>query len=467
MYFLRRFLGRHIAYPLVLTLKSARRRAGWRPVRRFRQFQALARAEPHVWQAFRSRQLQIALSHALREMPYYRPLASGLAPLVRSDPMRALAEFPILTKRELQEHERELLAEHPPPGGRHLHHTSGSTGEPTRLWHDNRRDAIRVLASYRDKAYSGWRPGDPVALIEGPRALFWTLGRLRRALNWLGQTYVGLNVHDMSPATNRSFLARLERHGPVVLRGIASGVDEFASFVEAEGLTERARALRLRAAITSNEKLYPHQRQRIERVFGCKVFDLYGTNEMLVVAMECSAHDGLHVSADSVIVEIVDDDGRPVPRGESGRIVVTDPWNLGFSLLRYDLGDVGHYLPDDGPCPCGVTFPKIAPVEGRRAHFFTRPDGTRFHGSYFRRLVCDLPGVRQFRIVQEALDEVVILLDGDRALIEPRLPELAAKAPPGMHVRAEFCDELPRSAAGKRLCIVSRLEDTRPAPAGT
>ncbi len=456
---IRRWVGRHVAYPLMLTAKSVRRRAGWRPMRQLRRFQELARAEPREWREFRDRQLRIALENALRHIPLYRPLASRLLARVRDDPMGALRQFPILSKRERQEREDELLADYVPPGGRHSSHTGGSTGHPTRFWHDHRRDAIRLLGAYRDKMYTGWRPGDPVALIEGTRAMFWMQSLLRRALNRLGGTYIGLHVHRINAELVRHFLERLERHRPVVIRGITSAVDECARFIEADGLEGRTRGLKLRGVITSCEKLYPHQRERIERVFGTRVFDLYGSNEMGVIATECSVHQGLHVSADSLAVEIVDDDGHPVPRGESGRIVVTDPWNLGFSLIRYDLDDVGRYLPDDGPCPCGVTFPRLAPVEGTTMHFFTMPDGTRFHGSYFAHVIYDHAGVRQFRIVQEVLDEVVIQLVGDREAIEPWLPEVLELAPPGMRVRIEFHDELPLTAAGKRIYYISRLPD--------
>lgn len=455
---LRRLIARHIAYPLALTVNSVRRGAGLRPMALFRRLERMARAEPPVWQAFRNRQLRVALENALRHIPFYRDVASDLLPLVEDDPMAALRQFPVLTKRDFQEHEKELLADYEPRGGRYRYNTSGSTGEPTRFWLDRRRARVRLLGAYRDKGYLGWRPGDPGALIEVPGGFFWKHSRLRRWLTRLAPTYVGLNVHEMNPETNRHFLEQLERLRPVLIRGIASGLDEYARFLESEGLDARARALGLRGIITMSEQLLPWYRESIERVFGTRVFDMFGSNEVGVVALECSAHRGLHVAADMVVVEILDDAGRPLPPGESGRIVVTDPWNMGFSLIRVDLGDVAHYLPDEDACPCGVTFPRLGAIEGRRVDFIALPDGRRIHGFHFMGYLNSIEGLREYRIVQETTDELVIRLVGDREAIEPQLGPLHKGTPPGLRLRFEYCEELPRTARGKRLLVISHVQ---------
>ncbi len=455
----RHWLGRRIAFPLFMTVKSVQRRAGWRPVRQLRRFEALARAEPRVWREFRDRQLGRCLASALRHIPYYQPLADDLLPEVERDPMTALRQFPILTKRTMQEQEEALLAEPDavPRGGRHESGTGGSTGEPTRFWHDHRRDGFRLVIGFRQKTLTGWQPGEPGALIESQRAQFWTISRVRRALNWLGNSYVGLNVHGMRPAANRAFLERMERQGPFYLRGIASGVHAYAQFLEAEGLADRARGLGLRAILSTCEPIFPPMRERIERVFGTRVFDLYACNEMGAIAVECPAHHGLHVAADTLVLEVLDEAGRPVPRGERGRIVCTDPWTLGASMIRIDVGDVGRYLLDDEPCPCGVTLPRLAPVEGRSIDFLTLPDGRRIWGTEFSKHLHTFPGVRQFRVEQDVPEEFRVLLVGDRSVIEPRLGELRAKAPPGVTLRVEFRERIPLTEAGKRLTVVSRV----------
>jgi phenylacetate-CoA ligase len=458
---LRRWVSCHVAYPLMLTWMSARRGGTWRPMRRLRELDALSRAEPRAWQAFRDEQLRRCLANALEHIPLYRGLPADLRELVRDNPMQALRQFPIVTKRDMQERGQELLADYEPPGGRATSWTSGSTGQPTQYWVDRRRWPVRFLAGFRDKTRLGWHPGDPGALIEVPSALFWERPRFRRVLNRLGSTYLGLNVHAMTPDSARAFLETMERHRPVYIRGIASGVDEYAGLLEAQGLEGRARGLGLRAITTCCEKLYPPHRERIERVFGTRVFDLYGCNEFGPMAMECSEHNGLHVAADTLVLEIVDTAGQPLPPGQNGRIVVTDPWNLGFALIRIDLGDVGSYLADERPCPCGVTFPRIAPVDGRQMDFIALPDGRRVHGLHFAGHLHKAKGVRQYRFVQERPDELALFIVGDPVAAEPQLAKVRGVTPPGMRLRIEFVDELPRTDRGKRLFVVSRMSQDR------
>jgi phenylacetate-CoA ligase len=187
------------------------------------------------------------------------------------------------------------------------------------------------------------------------------------------------------------------------------------------------------------------------------VFDLYGSNETGVMAMECRAHEGLHVAADTLVVEILDDEGRPLPAGQSGRIVVTDPWNLGFALIRLDLGDMGCYLPAPAPCSCGVTFPRLAPVEGRRIDFLVLPDGRRMHGLHLAGHLNKAQGVRWYRFVQVAPDEVVLHVVGDPQAAEPQLAKVRKSVPDGLRLRIEFCDDLPRTERGKRILVFSHV----------
>jgi len=383
--------------------------------------------------------------------------------------MDALREFPILTKRLQQEHEGELFARDVDRRRMHIKYTGGSTGEPTRFWQDWCRDMVRELGAYRDEMYTGWRPGEGTGLIWYRETGWpWESSFLYRLMNAVAKAYVALNPFQMTPERMWEFLNLLERYRPVILRCETSAVYEFARFLEEERLTDRARALRLRGVVCSCENVYTFQRECIERLFGCKVFSLYGSREMHVVAMECAAHNGLHISADNVVVEILDDEGNPVPPGETGRIVVTDLWNLGFALIRYDLGDLGYFLREDKePCPCGVTFPRLGGIVGRTLDFFTLKDGSRIYGLHFIHLLYGFPGVRKYQIVQETLDEFTLLIVGDRKLVEKGLPDLLKKFPAGVKVNVRFCDEIPLTVGGKRHYVISRVGLQEVASGGT
>ncbi len=428
------------------------------PLSQLRLFKRLSRSAPPVWTKFKDHRLSLVLSHALREIPFFGDLSRGLEELAREQPMEALRLFPVLRKREQQENGDRLMARGVHGGRIHAKRTSGSTGEPTRFWHDHSRDAIRLLGTYRDKMYTGWRPGDAVALIDSSLGMFWRTTPVYRFLNALSGTYMGLNTQHMTREGNEAFLRLLERRRPPFLRCIASAAYEFARCIEVDDAIDRARRLNMRAVICSCETLYPFQRECIEHVFGCRVFNLYGSREMDVIAMECAAHRGLHVSADNVLVEVLDESDQPVRAGQRGRIVVTDLWNLGFGLIRYDLGDEGSYLaPDEEPCPCGVTFPRLAGVEGCITDFLALRDGTRSHGGSLAGEILSVPGVRGLKIVQETVDDFRLWIVGDSELVVGKAEELMHKFAPEARVRVCFCDEIPRTRGGKRAFVVSNV----------
>jgi phenylacetate-coenzyme A ligase PaaK-like adenylate-forming protein len=120
--------------------------------------------------------------------------------------------------------------------------------------------------------------------------------------------------------------------------------------------------LHLGAVWTGGETLGAACRQVLAQTFGCAVRDTYGASECLEIAGECS-HGALHLHADWVILEAVDDRGRPVREGECGAgVLLTNLANRVLPIVRYELGDRVRFVP--GPCACGSTLPMIE-VQGR------------------------------------------------------------------------------------------------------
>src|SRR5262249_55637025 len=136
---------------------------------------------------------------------------------------------------------------------------------------------------------------------------------------------------------------------------------------------------RPRAMITSAEVLTPDERDLLEEVFCCPVFNRYGCREVGVIASECPAHRGMHVMAEGLYLEI-ERDGRPAAPGGPGCLLLTDPLNLAMPLIRYRVGDVGSW--DEGPCPCGRGLPRLKEVAGRVTDFLVGGDGRLVSGAF-------------------------------------------------------------------------------------
>lgn len=108
----------------------------------------------------------------------------------------------------------------------------------------------------------------------------------------------------------------------------------------------------LRRALVSGDACPDEVLRQCEGILGTKLFPHYGSREMaLGGAITCPAHEGMHLRENHVIAEIVDDDGRVLPSGEYGELVITTIGMEAMPLIRYRTGDYTRILPDT--CPCG------------------------------------------------------------------------------------------------------------------
>ena len=213
----------------------------------------------------------------------------------------------------------------------------------------------------------------------------------------------------------------------------------------------------IRVAFVTSERLYPEQREQIARTFGCRVANGYGGRDAGFIAHECPA-GGMHVTAEDIIVEIVDGEGTPQPPGAAGEIVVTHLATGSFPFIRYRTGDVG--VLDDSICTCGRGLPLIKEIQGRTTDFVVAKDGTVMHGLALVYVVRDLPGIVKFKIVQESVDYTKVLLvagaDFDRGNAARIRTAMAQRLGAGVTIDVEFVDDIPAEASGKYRYVVSK-----------
>jgi len=213
----------------------------------------------------------------------------------------------------------------------------------------------------------------------------------------------------------------------------------------------RAGLARLRQARTIGETLPGTLRQRCRDLLGADIADVYSSQEVGVIAAECPRASGYHVMAESVVVEILDDQDRPCAPGMAGRVVVTDLHNFATPLIRYDLRDIAEA---GSPCPCGRGLPSLSRTVGRQRSLLRLPDGRRFWpltGAYSYRGIAP---VRQYQVVQRSLERVTLRLSVERPLTpgeESALAELLVRflGHPFAVDFEYFADGIPRGRGGK------------------
>ena len=214
--------------------------------------------------------------------------------------------------------------------------------------------------------------------------------------------------------------------------------------------------------ICGAEPLLPGDREILHQAFGPAVFETYGNREVMLIATECEEHEGLHVQAENLVVEVVvrggnTDGTRPAAPGEIGEVVVTDLHNLAMPFIRYATGDLATAA-DASPCRCGRGLPRIASVEGRTSDLLEDGDGRQVSGIALMTLFVDLaPAVRQFQAVQRRDRSLTVRVvpspkfdDSSRMRIHRHCEHYL----PGVPVTIDVVDAIDPGPAGKRRFVL-------------
>ena len=305
-----------------------------------------------------------------------------------------LSRIPALTKRDIQDHGREIEAKGFPAEKRMRNQTGGSTGSPLQFFVDRERFDSRKASTYRHNLWAGLRPGDWQITLWGSRLdQELTETRWDRIRNKIIDRTVMLNTSGITDTDWLRLIAEVRRTKPRVMVAYAQAAVLFGSYLRQHEIQD----VQFDSIITTAEMLLPGQHDSSQEItFGGKVFNRYGCREVSVIASECQFHHGMHVNSEALFVEIESDLARP---GKTGRILVTDLLNYSMPLIRYEIGDLGAWEGDQN-CPCGRHLPLLAEIQGRTTDFLVLTGGRQISGPALTLAVSDMADVRQVQFVQ-------------------------------------------------------------------
>jgi len=403
-------------------------------------------------QALQLERLQKLVAHAYQHCSFYRARLDehGVGPgYIRS--LQDLTVLPPLEKADIQHHRDAMVADNWPKEDLISNQTGGSTGAPISFFLSHDRQCSRAAATLRHNRWAGWEIGDKVAYVWGAPTDIPETSLKRSLRNFLIDRSLYLNAGYITEAKLQDFHSDLLRFRPKIIQGYARALALLARFIRSKRLSE----FYPHAIITSAEVLAPSDRQIIEAVFGCKVFNRYGCREVAVVASECERHDGLHVAAEGLYVEIARGPTNS-PVGAAGGILVTDLLNFAMPLIRYRIGDVGSH--DVTPCSCGRGLPRLRSVEGRVTDFLVGTDGRLVSGVFLATYVVAMcPRLGTVQVWQEQPGRVLYRItaqpdqDGIKDDLEFLNVESRRHLGSDTTVAFEFVDELTPEASGKFL----------------
>jgi phenylacetate-CoA ligase len=409
---------------------------------------------PGELQARQWQKLQALLQYAYRNVPYYQQIFRDVE--LEPQDIKTPEDFrrlPYLTKNIIRKYKDDLIA----PGQRlRSGSTSGSTGEA--LWFSISHDesVIRQALFFLGMGWAGLDIGERYAKLWG-RPMRQKTSRYQERFEEIKRRVQGclfLSVYDLSEETLPDYMRRLKVYTPKVMESYVSPLRILGQYL----LTHREIQLQLGAIVTSSETLYDHDREFIEKVFGCAVFNRYGSTEFGNVAQECTHHQGLHIYTEHAYVECLKNN-RPALPGEKGELVITNLSNYGMPFIRYRIGDYGEM--SDRLCDCGRGFPLLESVDGRVFDVVVAPNGGFISGTYWTILFKTVDGIRQFQLIQESVSTLNVKLVTEPAFqmvslseLEKRIQERCGSA---MHIRFELVDDIPLTKAGKRKFIISKV----------
>lgn len=347
--------------------------------------------------ALQTEQFGEHLRYCVANSPYYRELFSsrGIDP-ARID-MRNIDSLPFTDKEQLAEFNNDFLAV-PAKDIVDIVLSSGTSGMPTRMMYSE--EDLQRLAYNESVSLSrcGITADDTVMLT-------CTLDRcfIAGLAYFMGVREVGAGAVRNGHGTMESHMLLIKRMNPSAIVGVPTFLRKLGYYLERHGLDPRSAGIARLVCI--GETLRDEKMDmlplvgELEELWGAKAYSTYASSEIVTSFCECECQQGGHLVPELGVVEIVDSNGKALPPGEVGEVVLTPLGVTGMPLLRFRTGDVSFLMTEN--CACGRSSPRLGPILGRRKQML-KIKGTSLYPQAIAAALEGIEGVDEYYL--EALD---------------------------------------------------------------
>jgi phenylacetate-CoA ligase len=400
-------------------------------------------------------QLRMLLAEVAENVPYYNKALGSIKKRINNLTLESLSDIPFLEKDVLRTRTVEFVNKTRLRFGYKECHTSGTSGSPLNMpydYHSGQHNLAFRARQYRWAGITGWevsaRFSGRIILGRHNSVPFW---RHNAAENqWLFSTY------HMTQENLQSYVDKLSEIKPAYLDGYPSAI-----YILAKWILNNHSQVRINpwAIFTTAETLDDYQRELIESVFCCPIYNFYSSSEGAPFITQCEA-GGYHINPESGIVEILKPDGSPASCGNIGELVVTSFFQRTVPLIRYRIGDTA--IPAEDPCPCGRQMPLVKLLTGRQDDLlWTRERG------YVGRLdpvFKSIPSsIKEAQIVQTALNIVELHYVPEKSIFKEEhvrvvCEELKNRLGRNTQIKAVEVAEIPRGKNGKFRAVVREID---------
>jgi phenylacetate-CoA ligase len=318
-----------------------------------------------------------------------------------SDNFKSWEEVPVMQKKDLQRPLDQRLSKPFSKATCYVGKTSGSSGHPFIFAKDRFCHAL-TWAEFIDRYQ--WINID---LNTSLQARFYGIpldfyGNMMERFKDRVSLRRRFNVFDLSEKKMLAFLERFRKSPFDYVNGYTSAIVLFAKYLQKKDLVLKELCPTLKICIVTSEKLFDKDKKLIESSFGVPVVNEYGASEVGLIAFENADGEWI-VNSESLFIEILDENGKVLPNGEEGRIVITSLYNKAHPMIRYDIGDTGTLMQ-------GSTLkrPILKKLTGRTNDVAKLANGKVVPGLTFyyvtKSIIEDAGSIKEFVIVQTSMD---------------------------------------------------------------
>lgn len=352
---------------------------------------------------------------------FHRKNNSFYAALAGNTTAKNWENLPILNKQNLQKPLEERLSNGYSKKSVYLNKTSGSSGTPFVFAKDKYSHALTWASNTMrfgwfgidfNKSYQARFYGIPMDFIGYQKERFkdFLTHRFR------------FPVFDLSDAVLEKFLKKFRTKKFDYINGYTSSIVLFAKFLEQKNIILNKICPTLKACFVTSEMLFETDKKLLEKQFGVPIINEYGASELDLIAFE-NPQGEWQVNAETLLVEILDENNNPVPHGTEGKIVITSLFNKANPFIRYEIGDIG--ILDEKSTPQKPILKKLI---GRTNDVAVLPSGKKSPGLTFyyvtKSIIEDDGNVKEFIIKQTKLDTFEIEYVADTALISEQIQKI-------------------------------------------
>ena len=410
------------------------------------------------WRIYQSIQLQSLLVHAYHHVPYYVEIFKELK-LKEKDllnfKLSDLKFLPYLEKDALRQYGTNKLMSNYVSKGSFVN-SSGSTGTPVSIYlsKDFHRKWSAIMET-RIRNWAGVSIDNPRGMIGGRRIIpnHYVKYPLYRYNIFEKQTY--FSAYHLSLDTVQNYIDGLVINKVEYLTGYAVSIFLLSKFA----LESSLKIPKLKAVITSSEKLTQEMKYTISEAFKCRVYDSYSGVESCGLISE-TPEGKMVFSPDSGILEVLDENGSEVGDGQVGEVVLTGLYNYDQPLIRYKIGDSVEKAKNQ-KLDCGREMIVIEKILGRTEDIIYGGDGramVRFHSLFY-----SIPGLKLSQIIQDDIGEIRLRLVCDEKAYDRQYSEnLILKRLESQlgntNTTFEYVDEIEKSANGKHKAVINNQD---------